>query len=318
MAAVWSALLSLCLLTLAVTGDRAPATQGLDAFLATHRADVGSSVALGDGRVLWLFGDTLRPDGGLDHNTAAVQHPDGRVHRLPGTFAPHRTPGHWYWPGQASRTGDRLRILAMDFSCADPCRGVADLRQHHTDVLTYRLPGLTPLGRTALPRRPSGALWSQLHTTGDGTTYVYGSYPVPGRIGKAVEVARVPARRLADPAAWAYLGTRLGTGLRLGTVLSVVRLHDGYRLYSKRLDLWSDEVISYDAPTPYGPWSAPRTVATTPRHPGTYTYAVEAHPEQPAPPGHLVLTYATNCEAPCGHYRVTAITVPAPGVARGG
>ncbi|MBC2903703.1 hypothetical protein [Streptomyces cupreus] len=320
MAAVWAALLSLCLVGFLAAPAQNPtghrdSTRHLNAFLATYHADVGSSVPLGDGRVLWLFGDTVRADGGFDRNSAAVQYPDGQFRSLPGTFADHPLPDHWYWPGTASRSGNRLRMLAMDFTCDEPC-GAWDMRYQHTDVLTYRLPDLTPLGRVSLPRRPTGAMWSQLYPAHGGVTYVFGSYAVLGRPGKAVEVARVPTGRLADPAAWNYLGTKLGPELELGTVMSVVRTAEGHRLYSKRLDLWSDEIISYDGPTPHGPWSNRRVVATTPRREGMFTYAVEAHPEQPSAPGRLLLTYATNCKRLCGGYHVTAITVAAPGVLR--
>jgi hypothetical protein len=93
--------------------------------------------------------------------------------------------------------------------------------------------------------------------------------------------------------------------MELGTVASVVKVPGGYRLFSKRLDLWSDDIVSFDATSPTGPWKNKRIVATTPHVAGQWTYAVEAHPEQG------VLTYATNCEVLCPDYHLIALPVPA-------
>lgn len=287
-------------------------TASLNAFLSTYHADVGSSVPLGDGRVLWLFGDTIRPDGTWEHNSAVVQEADGGFTPLPGTFAPASAPGHWYWPGQAVVEGDRLHVLAMDFTGAAGSDAWG-WRFERTDVLTYQLPDLRLLSSAPVPGNPSGAMFSQLHQASDGHTYIYGSYSVPGHLGKAVQVARVPNGQLASTTAWEYVDAEMGPELELGTVVSVVPISGGgYRLFSKRLDLWSEEIVSYDSPTPYGPWTNRRIVATAPHGDGRWTYGVEAHPEQPEAPGALVLTYATNCDRLCGEYHLTAITVAAP------
>ncbi|WP_151484859.1 hypothetical protein [Streptomyces albicerus] len=315
MARIWAALVALCLALVGFLATATPArgdTATLNAFFASYHADTGSSVPLGDGRVLWLFGDTLTPAGTFRRNSAVVQGTDGVMRPRSGTFAKASAAGHWYWPGQAVREGTRLRVLAMDFTCTDPC-GAWDMRYERTDVLTYRLPDLAYLGKASLPRRASGAMWSQLHKARDGYTYAYGSYSVAGQLGKAVEVARVPSGYVWCVTCWRYLSTRMGTGMELGTVVSVVRkAAGGYRLYSKWLDLWSTEIIAYDSATAYGPWGSRRTVATTPQSDGKWTYAVEAHAEQHAGTGRLALTYATNCDQLCADYHLTAITVAAP------
>lgn len=314
MARLWAALVALVLALVGFLLTASPArgdTAGLNGFFANYHADTGSSVPLGDGRTLWLFGDTLTPAGTFRRNSAVVQGVDGVMRPRSGTFAKASAAGHWYWPGEAVREGTRLRVLAMDFTCTGAC-GAWDMHYERTDVLTYRLPDLAYLGKASLPRRASGAMWSQLHTARDGYTYAYGSYAVTGQLGKAVEVARVPSGSVSCISCWRYLGTRMGPSLELGTVVSVVRkAAGGYRLYSKRLDLWTEEIIAYDSSTPYGPWGSRRTVATTPQSGGSWTYAVEAHPEQVAG-GRLTLTYATNCPDLCGDYHLTAITVPAP------
>lgn len=272
----------------------------LNAFFSTYHADGGSSVPLGDGRVLWLFGDTIRSDGSMDRNSAAIQ--TGTTFTpLEGTFAQPPTAGHWYWPGQAVREGTNLRILWQDFYRTGD--GAWDFHYDHTDVVTYSLPDLQLMTRTPLPRRSSGAMWGQLVRAANGYTYVYGAYSVEGEIGKAFEVARVPNGRLASASAWQYLGTKLPPSMELGTVASVIRAPSGYRLFSKRLDLWTDDIIAYDAKSPTGPWVNKRVVATTPHVDGQWTYAVEAHPEQG------VLTYATNCEVSCPEYGLTAISM---------
>lgn len=283
---------------------------GLKDFLAAYPADIGSSVALGGGRTLWLFGDTVNKDAPWDRNSAAVQK-GSRVTRIPGTFLAPSAPGHWYWPGEAVREGGMLRVMAMDFTSVEP-HGFWDFHYTRTDVLSFTLPGLKPAGRTALPVTGSHAMWSQLHTARDGRTYVYGSYPVPGALGKAVDVFSVPTGHLTGAAHRRVPGHRMSPDMELGTFVSVVRTAHGYRLYSKRLDLWSDEIISYDSATPYGPWTDRRTVTVTPQTSSVWTYGVEAHPEQRAGAGNLMLTYSVNCDHVCDDYRVVPVTVEVP------
>lgn len=305
----------LCLLaSLLACMPIAPASSdasNVNAFLSTYRADVGSSVALGDGRVLWLFGDTINT-AGWDRNSAVIQ-TGNTFTRVPGTFAEPSEPGHWYWPSGAVREGNRLRVLAMDFTCPTPC-GAFDMKYQRTDVLTYSLPDLKFQWRSELPARPSGAMWSTLTKAGDGHVYVYGSYTVPGEIAKGVEVARIPYGDLTHPGSWEYLGTKMGPSMELGTMVSVAkRSSGGYRAYSKHLDLFGSTVIAYDSPSPHGPWGPRQTVASIPAPAGRWTYGVEVHPEQAAAAGKFLISYSTNCDAlPCPAYGVTALEVAAP------
>lgn len=279
------------------------ATDPLAEFLSTYHADVGSSVSLGDGRVLWLFGDTIRASGAWDRNSAVIQK-GSTFTQLPGTFMRHPKAGHWYWPGQAVKEGLRLRVLAQDFVRTGP--GAWDWKLDHVDVLSYSLPNLTLVSKNALPARANGTLWHSMRRT-TYYTYVYGSYSVSGQTGKAYEVARVPNGKLAVPYYWKYLGTKMSPSMELGTVASVVRkATGGYRLYSKRLDMWGHEILSYDSTTPYGPWGNRRIVATVPVPSGQWTYAVEAHPEQTT--DRLTLTYATNCDSLCDNYHLSVLT----------
>lgn len=275
----------------------------LNAFFADYHADGGASVDLGDGRILWLFGDTIPDTGAWDRNSAVIQ-AGGDFQRIPGTFVPHSLADHWYWPGAGKVEGGRLHLLMQDFLRTGT--GAWDWRYDHTDVLTYSLPDLTLLTTAPLPARDSGAMWGQLVPAADGYTYVYGAYTVDGQWGKAAEVAKIPDGQLANPAAWQYLGTQIPTSLELGTVVSVVRTATGYRLFSKRLDMWSHEIISYDAADPTGPWTNRQVVATIPVPSGQWTYSVEAHPESG------VLTYATNCENLCPEYHLTSLPMPLP------
>jgi hypothetical protein len=271
----------------------------LNDFFSTYHADAGSSVSLGDGRVLWLFGDTFR-GATMDRNSAVIQQGDTFT-PIDGTFASPTTPDHWYWPGEAIREGTLLRVLMQDFVSTGS--GPFDFAYQQTDVLTYSLPDLHLMQTVSLPARTSGAAWGPLRRAANGYIYAYGAYPVEGTLGKAYEAARVPNGLLAIPSAWQYLGTKMTASMELGAAVSVIKTATGYRLYSKRLDLWSEEIISFDAKTPTGPWTNRQVVLRTPQPAGMWTYSVIAHPEQ----GSGVLTYATNCETLCPEYHLTAV-----------
>lgn len=288
----------------------------LDQFLATYHADVASSVKLPDGRVLWLFGDTFGADGSFRRNTAVVQNSvdNPTFTKLPGTFGhPHKTgeEADWYWPGEAYIEYGKLRVLMQQYHCVNSCTALDDAVYEGTDIVTYNLPDLTYSWTRDLPMRQSGAHWSQVFIDRDGTRYFYGAYAVSGQFGKAYEIATVgPDLNSTTLVNWVYQPSGLDPGLELGQVSSVVRTLQGYKLYSKHADFWYSDIISYDGPTPMGPWTNRQSLATPIGPDGSFTYAVEAHPEQQSSP--LVLTYATNCTSLCDEYHASAIEVPVP------
>lgn len=77
--------------------------------------DQASSTRLPDGRIVWLFADTLL-GGRLVHNSLVLQDRgcftavSGPDH---GEVIPNPSPGTWYWPQQAIADGTRLWVTAV-------------------------------------------------------------------------------------------------------------------------------------------------------------------------------------------------------------
>lgn len=100
-------------------------------------ADVANSVALGDGRILWVFGDTLLADPsanrcerfghfdfmvhnslalqyGSDPTTARIAHYWGQHEGQPASFfAPRADDGSWYWMGGVTVLGKQALVFLM-------------------------------------------------------------------------------------------------------------------------------------------------------------------------------------------------------------
>lgn len=274
----------------------------LNAFLSTYYADVGSSVQLRDGRVLWLFGDTWRPAAQeVYSNTAVVQTATGEFIERPGTFLTPADADYsdtWYWPGQAVAPGrEHIYVLMQQFVRTGP--GAWDWHYEGTDLVTLRQADLSVKRVSRLPASPQQAMWSQMfYEEKSGQTYVYGSYQ-EGSYQKGYDALVTDS--LTSPQ-WTVKSRVFSPDLELGTVASVAQVGTGdYRLYSKRLDMWSNEIIMYRGASPLGPWSDRQVVAITPTDAGCWSYAAEAH-------SHLaVLTYATNCGAFDTRYHLTAI-----------
>lgn len=272
----------------------------LNEFLSTYHADVGSSVKLADGRVLWFFGDTWTPES-FERNSLVVQTGETFTRRA-GTFLKPVDADHlktWYWPGQAiAPTRELVHVLMQKFIRTGD--GAWDWRYLSTDLVTLRQMDLSVKRVIALPDSARGANWSQMfYEEKTALTYVYGAYQVGIEGQKAYDALISPA--LIRPQ-WAVKTGAFSPDLELGHVVSVVQVGNGdYRAYSKRLDMWSEEIVMYRGDSPTGPWFDRKVIATTPVPTGCWTYGVEAHPHIPA------ITYATNCGRLDSSYHLTAI-----------
>lgn len=291
---------------------RAANATSLNTFLSNYRADVGSSVKLPDGRVLWLFGDTIRADGHWDKNSAVVQNTNGTFTQVSGTFAKPAESDDWYWPGEAYVENSQVRVLMQQYHCNAPC-GAWDFAYEQTDIVSFDASTLAKKSTVDLPARfvnGQPVSWSQTFKSGTSARYFYGAYAVTGKTGKAYQVATVAnGASSTTKSNWKFQGTKLWPYQELGQVVSLTtKPGGGYRLYSKQLDLMGSNIIRWDGATPSGPWSNKTTVATPATEQGDWTYAVEAHPEQSTSgSSQTVLTYATNGNI--DHYHVTAIEV---------
>lgn len=291
--------------------------------------DGTTSVDLGGGRILWLFGDSwIDPSGrgtrqgarmvsnsvaiqtGADPSTAAIRFYWGRAaDGSPAAFVPNRADErHWF--GNGVRVGDRLvlfllRVRNTAGGLGFESVGWAAWMVENPD----REPSEWKMRPLATPANPLGVLVGcaavlQL----DGQVYAFGSEdPVKSHPIYAVRwpADQVRRGRLSMPEWWA--GERLGwrpdssratrqplfengqSGLSIHADTATARF-----LAVQTQGFGPADVMLRAAPRLTGPWSGPQLVYRPPEYyrPNGMIYSAKAHPELTG--ADLVLTYDTN------------------------
>lgn len=292
-------------------------------------ADVASTVDLGGGRTLWLFGDSwIDPTGsgsrrgarmvsnsvaiqtGADPSTATIAFSWGRAaDGSPTALFPDRG-GERLWFGNGVRVGDRLvlffgRIISTNTGLGFESAGWTAVVVDNPDAepSAWRI---TPL---ETPANPLGITvgFAAVRRLGEHV-YAFGSEdPVKSH---PLYVARWPAEdvrrgNLLRPEWWA--GERLGWVGDSSTIprwpifengQSELTIHfdsaSGRFLEVQSVGFGAADVTMRAAPALTGPWTDPRTIYRPPEfyRPRIMIYAAKAHPELAG--ADLVLTYATN------------------------
>jgi hypothetical protein len=279
--------------------------------------DGTNSVALPDGRTVWLFDDTFlgpvnpdrtRPETApLIRNSLVVQ--DGAalttIHggsrSAPRALFTPRGGASWYWLNDGTVEGDRLRVFLLRFLRDGP-EGWA-WHWTGTDVATLRLPELT-IERIAPLPVDNGVRYGAALLEAAEHTYVYGVEDLHHT--KYAHVARAGRDALLGP--WQFFDGRgwsdsASSTARLlsasvGTEFSVIAVSDGYALISfDTVDpLWEwREIVAHFAPSPVGPWGERTVLYLTPEagQGRRFVYNARAHP-QFALDGDLLLSYNVN------------------------
>lgn len=280
--------------------------------------DATYSAVLPDGRIAWAFGDTflngIQKDGSrsLDEKTVVrnsivsqsgttlTTHTgsDGREaidFLLPPSSRINRN-GHasdaWYWPGDMITAGNDV-ILFMNryVSGKDPA---AEWFHRGTDVVRLDAATLKLRSRTPMSAPESGIIWGAALAQSDGYVYIYGSEDRTSE--KHLHVARSTLDEIDRKweywtgSEWTHDAAR---SARLGPDVSnqfgVVQATDGWRLLTQQGV--GQDIVAYRAPTPYGPFTDPRVVATIPVQPnGRHGYNALPHPEL-SRDGKLLISY---------------------------
>jgi hypothetical protein len=299
-------------------------------------ADVASSVDLGGGRTLWLFGDTwIDPSGrgkrdgarmisnslgiqhGLDPATARMSFYWGRaVDGQPDAAFPDRH-GESLWFGSGVRVEDRL-VLFFGRTVRYPGAGLGFDHVGWTAVLVENPddePSAWRIRHLATPPNPLGALLGFAASFRMGNhVYALGSQnPVKTHPIFAVRWPAEQVRRgdLHDPEWWAgeWVGWVPDSASSQRWPLfehaqSELTVHhdpstDRFLAFHTQ-GFGPADIVARAAPTLTGPWSGGRMVYRPPEYyrPEIMIYAGKAHPHLRG--GDLVLTYATNSFQPEG------------------
>ena len=271
------------------------------------------SVALPDGRILWLFGDTflgaVRPDRSrpraapMVRNTFVVQNGDTLVTLHGGTAAsPHAfvTPqdkDSWYWPTDGLVEGNRLLVFLPRFTATGP--GMWDWRWSGTDIGTFSLPELRLEKITAAVAVNRVIYGAAILKDGDAT-FIYGVEDL--RTAKNVHIAKAGSGHLDD--AWEYwngegwtvdplASKRLFSGAAMQ--FSVIKTGGHYVLISSdNRNPFDSAIVAYVSPSPIGPWSLSSFLYRPPEAKGdVVAYNALAHPHL-SPRDRLLLSYNLN------------------------
>lgn len=205
-----------------------------------------TSVALPDGRVVWLFtaaylgpvaADRRRPlSAPMVANCAVVQDGDaltatlhGGTPAAPRALVEAASGDEHLRPAGGAVEGGRLKVLYHRIRDGHPVGTV---------LATFELPSLTPSPVVELPVG-TAVHWGSALLAGDGHTYVYGTEPAPGRM-RFAHVARATAGDLggawefwtgsawsADPDDSRAVLSGVGTAYGVTTAVHPARLHRG-------------------------------------------------------------------------------------------
>ena len=251
---------------------------------ASDAADIGASTLLSDGRVVWMFGDTLRTGQtpGVVANSMLVSGGHCASQLMPakdGPVIPDVGPHTVYWPMSALSwaDGDRDRLVVL---CSRIRRGTSGDGLDFTFLGTSAaMFGVPPSGVPHLQTvvevtpdnpDPEQVNWGAASFHDGRWIYVYGTrFTGEAQVfGRELYVARVPLASLAKRSTWRFWdGTRwqpkpsravavLGAQGGVSQTLSVDELGDGeYVAVSKRDGDLGDFVYYWLAPSPVGPWT---------------------------------------------------------------
>ncbi|MGB5617335.1 MAG: DUF5005 domain-containing protein [Desulfobacterales bacterium] len=271
------------------------------------------SVALPDGHILWLFGDTflgtVRPDRSRPHatpmvrNTFVVQGGDtlvtlhGGTGASPQAFVTPQEKGSWYWPSDGLVEGNRLLVFLPRFTATGP--GMWDWRWSGTDIGTFSLPELR-LEKITAAVAVNRVIYGAALLKDADATYIYGVEDLQS--AKHVHVAKAGSGRLED--AWEYwdgerwtvdplASKRLFSGAALQ--FSVIKTGDRYVLItSDNRNPFDSAIVAYVSPSPTGPWSLSSLLYRPPEAKGEIVaYNALAHPHL-SPRDRLLLSYNLN------------------------
>ena len=285
--------------------------------------DIGASGQLRDGRLVWLFGDTVRRpslDPVVVANSMLVSSgkcvaqvlgpdkgpviPDVSAHvvRWPMSVAVGRQDAHDVIIVLCSRI-DRGNSGSFGFTFLGTSAAVFTVAEGAAPQLD-KIVDLTPDSRDE-----QQVNWGAAADVHRGWVYVYGTRLTGkrGDFGRELYLARAPA---ADPGSrrqWQFWGggswqsevTRaaavLGSQGGVSQTLSVDSIGGEFVAVSKRDGDVGDYVYTWTAPRPWGPWT-PRQQLRAPAgfDTGDLQYAPLAHPEIPLVSGKLLVSISRN------------------------
>ncbi len=290
--------------------------------------DIGASARLSDGRLVWLFGDTVRTD---DHSPKIVGNSmlitsgyciTQLMETEDGPVIPDAGADTVLWPmsvvvlkpGEFTTdvgVADSLVVL-----CARTRRGTDgtfDFTYLGTSAAVFSVqPDQAPQLATVLEVTPDDAdvhqvNWGAAAAVYAPWIYLYGTRSTEGAFGRELYVSRISTKDPADLARWQFWD---GSGWQrdqraaaailpaeggVSQTLSVDRIDGQFVAVSKRDGDLGNFVYTWTSETPYGPWTPKSGVpAPSGSDSGDLQYAPLAHPEISLADGKLLVSVSRN------------------------
>lgn len=298
----------------------------LNSFVASmdlrygQAGDVGATGLLSDGRIVFVFGDTLRaPDvtPNVVANSMLVLSGECVSQLLVRTHGPiiaDRSDGVVYWPTTLAVLPGEEEDRIVVFTSRIRRHGGGALNFTYlgsgATLFTVSRGGVPEVGRT-LDVTPDDEDFRQINWGGAAVVssrwlYVYGTQQAG--IGRTLYVARTPVAAPTDRSRWQFwAGSRwqgavaaavpvLADGDRgVSQALSADVVDGHFVLVSKGGGDLGDRIFSWSSDAPTGPWTVRRgPSARFKDDDGNLTYAPMAHPEIPLENGKLLVSVSRN------------------------
>lgn len=294
-------------------------------------SDGGLTVALSDGRTLWLMGDSHINDYDTATGTipclfqvrnAALLQPagdwdPGHTKTLIGTgpgiksfFKRTADNNYWFWPGAGIQLKDTIYVYCGELKKTGP--GTFGFAGTGKDMWAkMKFPEMVVTGYASLQDfKDINFGVGFIKDEHNGYVYAYGQRGIPQTIENNIYVARFPAARPNEPwECWdgATWNKDMGRAAPIGKAFvtpHVSKVKNKYLLLSSALSVACDqgkEIYASTSDHPAGPFTERRLIYTiddTLQGHYPFFYTVVAHPQFINRNG-LLITYCINGYAPC-------------------
>lgn len=286
-------------------------------------ADIGASARLKDGRLVWIFGDTMRRTGvapGLVANSMLITSGlclSQLMATARGPIIPDVEPGVVRWPMSVTVVEDQGVEKIVIFTGRIRRGSGADVwgfRYLGSDAVTFtveankapQLDAILPLTPDA--DSPTQVNWGSASMVSDGHIYVYGTeLPHGAAFGRSLVVGRSPLANPTDKGRWEFWDGKTWQADQLratpvipaaggvSQTLSVDEIDGEFVAVSKQDGDLGSTVATWTSKTPIGPWTRAAALEA-PFLTGTdeFAYAPLAHPEVPLADGKLLVSISRN------------------------
>jgi hypothetical protein len=268
-------------------------------------ADDTQSVKLPNGKILWIYGDTLSINGKSTVSSYEYPH-DSFMTQAPGTltFSPIKGTYGYGWqqvPNWSDGTYFWMSTPVVDkgvlYVIGQRIQGVSPFSVVGSYVAVFNASTLAFQSIVAIPNGSTGhTAWGGIAKTTNGwwitgTHSVACSYVTDCKVG---DMAFVPFGKLATASVWQVHNNVVPASKNVGTTLGLVKTSSGWDIFTKTGDAYGGATVErLQAASVTGAWTVNGSWPISGPS-GTVTYGVAVHPEQTTPAGDVLVSYNVN------------------------